>query len=285
MPPIFKMVKKYKRFTLKQAGWKLAGQNTIRIQGRVYRYVKSREIEGCIQTVTVKGDAVGDLWLCFSVRQDVEMPEVTSGKIAGFDLGLKTFLAISEGTTMASPQFLRHSLNELGVAQRSLSRKQRGSRNWREAKRVVARIQRRVANRRRDWFFKLAHELTDSYDILAFETLSLKAFAKLWVRKVSNLAFADFLSLLQWKAKRNGKFVLLIDRWFPSSTLCHACGSMNEALKLEDRHWRCECGSLNERDRSAAKNIDMEGASSIGLEGVRLASASGPCLTPASHER
>ena len=67
-PPTFKKVKKYKSFTLKQAGWKLLGGNRIRIQGRVYKFIKSREIEGCIKTVTVKRDAVGDLWLCFSVR-------------------------------------------------------------------------------------------------------------------------------------------------------------------------------------------------------------------------
>ena len=116
-----------------------------------------------------------------------------------------------------------------------------------------------------------------------FETLNLEAFAKLWGRKVSDLAFADFLLLLQWIAKRRRKIYILIDRWFPSSKLCHACGSMNEALKLEDRPWRRECGRLNGRDRDAVMNFKMEGAPSIGLEDARLASASDPCLLPESH--
>jgi hypothetical protein len=94
--------------------------------------------------------------------------------------------------------------------------------------------------------------------VSGFRSLGLK-FLQGSGRKVSDLAFAELL--------------------------CHACGSMNEALNLEDRHWRCACGRLNERDHNAAMNIEMEGACSIGLEGVRLASASGPCLTPESHER
>ena len=284
-PPTFKKVKKYKSFTLKQAGWKLLEGNKIRIQGRVYKFAKSREIEGCIKTVTVKRDCAGDLWLCFSVRQDVTMPEVAPSHIAGFDFGLKTFLTVSDGTTIKSPQFLHRSLNELAVAQRSLSRKQRGSRNWREAKRKVARIQRRVADRRRDWFFKLAHDLTDRYDVLVFETLNLKAFQRLWGRKVSDLAFAEFLSILQWIAARKGNMVHFVSRWFPSSKLCNTCGCMNDDLHLEDRRWRCDCGAVNDRDLNASLNIEMEGASSIGLEGVRLASVSGPCLKPESHER
>ena len=282
-PPKFKRVKKYKSFTLKQAGWKLFEGNKVRIQGRVYRFIKSREIEGCIKTVTVKRDAVGDLWLCFSVRQERNLPEVTPSNAAGFDFGVKTFLTVSDGTKIKSPQFLRQNLNDLAAAQRSLSRKVRGSRNWREAKRKVARIQRRIADCRRDWFFKLAHKLTDKYDVLIFETLNLCGMMNLWGRKVSDLAFAEFLKILEWIAYLKGKLVRFIDQWFPSSKLCGGCGCINDNLSLEDRHWRCDCGQLNDRDENASQNIERAGIAALNLEGVRLAPASGLCPKLESH--
>lgn len=95
--PTFKKVKKYKSFTLKQTGWKLLGGNKIRIQGRVYKFSKSREIDGMmarsahfvIKTVTIKRDPRGNLWLCFSVEIEVDPPtvDVMTGQTAGFDLG------------------------------------------------------------------------------------------------------------------------------------------------------------------------------------------------------
>ena len=282
-PPKFKKVKKYKSFTLKQAGWKLLEGNKVRLQGRVYRFIKSREIEGCIKTVTVKRDAVGDLWLCFSVRQVRIIPEVTPSNAAGFDFGLKMFLTVSDGTKIESPQFLRQNLKALAVAQRALSRKVSGSRNWREAKRKVARIQRRIADCRRDWFFKLAHHLTDKYDVLIFETLNLKGMMKLWGRKVSDLAFAEFLKILVWLAQLKGKIVRFIDQWFPSSKLCGGCGCINDNLSLEDRIWRCDCGRVNGRDGNASQNIQRAGIAALNLEGVRLATVSSPRLKLESH--
>ena len=233
--------------------------------------------------MTVKRDAVGDLWLCFSVRFERSIPEVTPSHAAGFDFGLKTFLTVSDGTKIESPQFLRQNLKDLAAAQRSLSRKVRGSRNWREAKRKVARIQRRMADSRRDWFFKLAHKLTEAYDVLIFETLNIRATQRRWGRKVSDLAFAEFIKITEWVAYRKGKTVQFIDRWFPSSKLCSGCGCINDDLRLEDRTWRCKCGQLNDRDGNAAKNIERGGIAALNLEGVRPASVGSPCLKLESH--
>ena len=282
-PPKFKKVKKYKSFTLKQAGWKLLEGNKMLIQGRVYRFIKSREMKGCIKTVTVKRDAVGDLWLCISVRQERIIPEVTPSNAAGFDFGLKTFLTVSDGTSIESPQFLRQHLKDLAAAQRALSRKVCGSRNWREAKRKVARIQRRIADCRRDWFFKLAHSLTDKYDVLIFETLNLRGMTKLWGRKVNDLALAEFLKILGWIADLKGKIVRFVEQWFPSSKLCGGCGCIHDTLCLEDRHWRCACGCVNDRDGNASQNIKRAGIAALNREGVRLASASSLCLKLESH--
>jgi putative transposase len=122
-----------------------------------------------------------------------------------------------------------------------------------------------VVNRRRDWFFKLAHELTDSYDHLFFEDLAMRGMQALWGRKVGDLARSEFMGILSYVASVKGKVVCLIDRFYPSSKTCAACGHL-QILTLSDRRWVCDgCGTLHGRDHNAAINILREGASSLGL--------------------
>jgi putative transposase len=83
---------------------------------------------------------------------------------------------------------------------------------------------------------------------------------RLWGRKVSDLAFAEFLQILEWVAKKKGKYVGFVSQWFPSSKTCSNCGHIHKNLELKDRVWRCGgCGSLNDRDENAAINILKEG--------------------------
>lgn len=92
---------------------------------------------------------------------------------------------------------------------------------------------------------------------------------RLWGRKVSDLAFRDFLHILDWVAQQQGKAVVYIDRWHPSSKTCACCGHVLEELKLDVRQWRCpSCQSVNGRDRNAAINIKRVGASTRGLGDV-----------------
>ena len=109
-----------------------------------------------------------------------------------------------------------------------------------KAKRILAKAHKRITDKRLDWFFKLAHELTDRYDYLFFETLNLKGMQRLWGRKVSDYAFGTFLSVLKWIAQKKGKVVAFVDRFFPSSKLCQHCGCVNPNLLLNDRRWRCQ---------------------------------------------
>ncbi len=91
-PPGFKKVKKYKSITLKQSGWKLLEDNKIKMGKRIYKYIKSREVEGDIKTVTIKRDLLGALWLCFSVKQEISIPDRQGNISVGYDFGLNTFL-------------------------------------------------------------------------------------------------------------------------------------------------------------------------------------------------
>ncbi|MEZ4729635.1 MAG: transposase [Caldilineaceae bacterium] len=274
-PPGFKKVKKYSSFTLKQAGWKLLDDNKIRIQGVVYKFSKSRDI-GCppgadIKTVTIKRDSLGNLYLYFVVEEEIDQSaRILTGNSAGFDFGLKTFLASSDGEKIESPLYYRAAMAELKQAQRKLSRKVKLSNNWWKAKATVTRLHQTVVNKRRDWFFKLAHDLTDRYDQLFLEDLAMKGMQALWGRKIGDLARSEFMSILKYVASTKGKVVHLLDRFYPSSKTCSACGAVNPQLDLSDRRWVCQgCGTIHDRDANAALNIQREGASSHRLGDVR----------------
>lgn len=272
-PPNFKKVKKYKSFTLKQCGYKFLGGNRVRIGDRVYQYWNSRAIEGTIKTVTIKRTPLGELFLVV-VADCGNEPEIRieSGKAAGFDFGLKTFLTCSEGFSIESPQFLKQALNTLRKASRQHSKKQKGSNNREKARKHLARCYEAVTNKRRDWFWKLAHQLTNQFDVLCFEDLNLKGMQRLWGRKTSDLAFGEFLQILEWVAKKKGKLVQFVSRWYPSSKTCANCGHIHQKLELSDRLWRCpQCQSLNDRDENASINIKRVGMSTLGVGDVRQA--------------
>lgn len=275
-PPGFKKVRRYKSFTLKQAGYKFLGGNRIKIGNRVYQYWNSRPIEGTVKTLTIKRTPLGELFMVVVV-DSVADPEAKfeTGKIAGFDFGLKTFLTISDGSKtekIESPQFLKQSLNAIKKASRNHSKKRSSSTNRERARLNLVRKHEEVTNRRSDWFGKLAHELTHKFDVLCFETLNLKGMQRLWGRKISDLAFGKFLQILEWVAKKKGKEVVFIDPWYPSSKTCSNCGHVLKELDLNSREWHCpSCQSVNGRDENAAINIQRVGASTLKLGDVRQA--------------
>jgi len=239
------------------------------------RAAPSREISGIIKTITVKRDALGDLYLFFSC----ELPDIQaitqSNTSAGFDFGLKTFLTSSEGEEILNPEFHKVGLTSIKKANRQVSRKVKGSHNRAKAKANYARTHKRVANQRRDYHFKLAKELSQKYQSLFFEDLNMRGMKKLWGRKVSDLGFSEFMRILEYQCSRTGAVVHKIDRFFPSTKMCSECGTLNQDLELKIREWDCShCSSHHQRDLNAAINIKREGASSLGVGSVRLAQAS-----------
>ncbi|MEG4346346.1 transposase [Microcoleus sp. A003_D6] len=272
-PPGFKKVRKYKSFTLKQAGYKFLGGNRVKIGSKVYQYWNSREIEGKVKTLTIKRTTLGELFMVVVVDNIID-PEVKSetSRIAGFDFGLKMFLTVSDDTKIASPLFFKQSLTAIKKASRQHSQKKKGSANRERARKNLVRRHEDVVNRRYDWFWKLAADLTDRFDVLCFETLNLKGMQRLWGRKISDLAFAEFLQILEWVAQKKNKQVVFIDPWYPSSKTCSNCGHILKELDLSIRQWRCpSCQSVNGRDENAARNIRTVGASTVKLGNVRQA--------------
>jgi putative transposase len=224
-PPTFRKRRKYSSFTLKQAGYKILGHGRIKIFGRNYRFNQSRPITGIIKTATVRRDALRDIHVTFScdgVPSTEQAPK--TGLTAGADFGLKDFLTLTSGATIAAPQPLKAELRHLRKAQRMLSRKQKGSKARKGARLDLARVHKKVADIRKDWQWKQARMLVTGFDLLVFETLNLKAMQQLWGRKVGDLGFADFLLKAQWMAKKLGKDLVKIDCWEPTTKTCHLCG-------------------------------------------------------------
>ena len=270
-PPKFRKRESYSSITLKQAGYKILDGNKIKIGKNTFKYFKSRDIEGVVKTLTIKRDAIGDMYIFFSCGvEDVSPCRIMTGKSAGFDFGLKTFLTSSDGTKIDSPLFFKTGSKKIKQASRKVSTKQRGSNNRKRAKSCLARQHKKVANQRKDHHVKLAQKLTQEYDQLFFEDLNIKGMQKLWGRKIGDLGFSDFLSTVEYYGQRNGARVHCINRFYPSSKTCHVCQKVFEELSLEDRDWQCsECGTLHDRDVNAAINIKIVGASTIGLGEVR----------------
>ena len=198
-----------------------------------------------------------------SVRVEIDQEEyagVCGTGVLGIDLGLKTFATIAypDGTIekVDAPEPLKRSLRSLRRSQRKLARRKVGSRNRSKARKDVARRHRRMVNIRKDFLHQLSHRVTASAQVIQVEGLSLKGWQRMWGRKTSDLAPAEFLRQLDYKAKWRGGQLVQVARDFPSTQLCHGCGHRNGKLALDVRRWRCSsCGLIHDRDGNAALNI------------------------------
>ncbi|RKU11171.1 transposase, partial [Candidatus Poribacteria bacterium] len=228
--------------------------------------------------VIVKKDTIGDWSITITTDAEGLEPAPKTGETAGFDFGLKDFLTCSDGTKYQSPEFYKSASILIKRASRALSRKQKGSNNRERARKDLARVYRKINRQREDHHWKLALELVRKFDTCFFEDLNLDGMKRLWGRKVSDYAFGDFMLKIKWQAQKRGKRVETIDRWTPTSKVCHACGQGHKFFDLNIRDWYCHhCLIQHDRDINAAINIHKVGASTFGGEDVRLASASIPC--------
>ncbi|MGV0028131.1 RNA-guided endonuclease InsQ/TnpB family protein [Phormidesmis priestleyi] len=171
----------------------------------------------------------------------------------------KSFTLKQAGYKIESPQFLKQSLAPIQKASRQHFKKVKGSANRERARKHLVRKHEDVSNRRSDWFWKLAHDLTDRFDVLWFETLNLKGMQRLWGRKISDLAFGEFIKILEWVAQKKEKQVVFIDRWYPSSKTCNHCGHVLKALDLSCENGAVHPANQNGRDENAAQNIKRLG--------------------------
>ena len=291
-PPKFQKVKKYKSITFKQTGFKLLEDNKINIQNKIFKYSNSRNIESEVKTLTIKRTDSGIyFYVVFDKKVNKNSTNSKLGKSTGIDVGLKTFLTLSDGTQEKSPEFFKSNLKLIKQLHKKLSSKTKGSNNREKARISLSKGHERITNKRRDYFFKLADKLTKEHSYIFIEDLNLRGWKKLWGRKTSDIAIGEFFRILEHQGNKNNCVVHKIDRYFASSKLCYECGWKKKDLTLEDRVWTCDiCNTKHDRDLNAAKNIKREGlsslerkregSSSLRLDDVRLsASGSNCCLT------
>jgi len=191
------------------------------------------------------------------------LPCQSSHAVVGVDAGLDSLFTLSTGEKIPNPGHERRDRRRLARAQRNLARKAKGSANRAKARLAVARIHARIADRRRDHLHKLTTRLVRETQTIVIEDLTVRNMMAnhSLARAVSDAAWRQFRSMLGYKTDWYGRDLVVVDRWFPSTRLCSACGELAEHLPLAVRSWTCRCGQAHDRDVNAARNILAEGLS------------------------
>jgi len=203
----------------------------------------------------------------FYVSVLYEYEEIPSGYVVdtdnsiGLDYKSDGLYTDSNGDVANMPHYYRKSANKLAKSQRKLKNKVIGSNNYRKQQRKVAKIHRHVANQRKDYLHKLSTEIANQYDVVCVENLDMKAMSNKGFgngKATLDNGYGMFLEFLDYKLSDRGKYLVKVDKWFPSSQLCSECGAVHK-LALNQRTYKCACGNVTDRDYNAAKNIKTEG--------------------------
>lgn len=245
----------------------------------------SRTLPTAPTSVTVIKDAAGRYFASFVIdtgpaTDATRMPD--TDQMIGIDLGLTHFAVLSDGTKIDSPRFLRRAEKKLKKAQRELSRKQKGSKNRNKARRKAARAHAEVTDARREFHHQLSTKLISDNQGIAVEDLSVAGLARTRLAKsVHDAGWSSFISLLKYKAERNGRTLVKIGRFEPTSQTCSTCGVQDGPKPLNVREWACSaCGTVHDRDHNAAINVKT----AAGLAASDCGAPARPGAIPAQRE-
>ncbi len=200
-----------------------------------------------------------DRWyVTFALDTSAPKPLLETGHAAGVDLGVKDVAVTSDGEKIANPRHLERKARNLARYQRRLARRRKGSANRAKARAKVARAHRKVRDARRDFLHRASTRLVRSADMIVIEDLNVSGMVRnrRLARAISDCGWGEFRRQLEYKCERAGRELVVIDRWYPSSKTCSACGHLLAGLSLSTRHWTCPgCRARHDRDINAAKNI------------------------------
>ena len=208
--------------------------------------------------VVMSRESDGRWYVTFAVDGDDLEPLPETGRAVSVDLGVKDFAVTSDGERLPNPRHLERKARNLARYQRRMARCQKGSANRAKAKAKVARAHRKVRNARSDYLHRASTRLVRSNDVIVIEDLSVRNMVRnrRLARAISDCGWGEFRRQLKYKCERSGRELVVIDRWYPSSKTCSACGHLLASLSLSTRTWQCpSCCARHDRDVNAAKNI------------------------------
>jgi putative transposase len=217
-------------------------------------------------TVTVKLDASGRWFVSLLVEDPTVKHLPQTDKAVGIDAGITSLIVTSDGEKVANPKHFKRLRSHLRQAEKSLSRKVKGSNNREKARLEVARIHAAIADSRTDFLNKLTTRLVRENQTIAVEDLAVKNMMKneKLAQAIADASWSELIRQLEYKCQWYGRTLVKIDRWFPSSKRCGNCGYVVDKLPLDVREWDCpECGIHHDRDINAAHNILAAGLAVI----------------------
>lgn len=224
-----------------------------------HREIPSHHI---IKSCTISRTKTGKYYVSILTEYEHRPVQKEMQAVVGLDFSMSALYVDSEeGKTANSPRFYRHALEKLAKEQRILSRRKKGSQRWHKQRLKVAKLHEKIANQRKDFLHKESHKLAKRYDCVVIEDLNMKGMSQAlyFGKSVSDQAWGMFTRFLQYKLEDQGKKLIKIDKWFPSSKTCSSCGHIKESLSLSDRIFHCDCGFVADRDWNASINIRNEG--------------------------
>jgi putative transposase len=215
-----------------------------------------------IRQATLTKLPCGEYWLSILVDGDL-IHRVKQSKYAiGIDLGIKDFVVTSEGEVFDNLHFKKNKSNKIKRLQKQLSRKQNRSNNRNKARIKLAKVYKRIIDKKQYYLHQISNYLIDENQVICMEDLNVSGMLRnhKLAESIQEMSFYEFKRMLEYKAKWYGRHLVFVDRFYPSSKTCNHCGYVNKKLKLSDRQWVCpDCGEIIERDYNAALNIRDEG--------------------------
>lgn len=215
-----------------------------------------------INNITISKSKVGNYYGSICVEVPEEKYKKPKYYATAFDLGIKDFAIFDSGDIEENPKYFRKSEKKLVKEQRLLSRMVKGSKNYNEKKNKIAKIHEKIKNQRKDFQHKVSTRIVSENQVIISEDLNVKGMLKnhKLAKSIQDASFGSFCNMIKYKSEQKNRIYLKVDRFFPSSKLCHHCGFKYKGLKLDERFWTCpECGTYLDRDENAALNILHEG--------------------------
>jgi putative transposase len=237
--------------------------------------------------VVVSREPDGRWYVTFTVDAPAAEPLPGTGRAVGVDLGVTDFAVTSDGQRIPNPRHLERKARHLARYQRRMARCRKGSANHAKAAAKVARAHRKVRNARADFLHRASTGLVRHNDLIVIEDLAVRNMVanRHLARAISDCGWGEFRRQLAYKCQRYGRDLVVIDRWYPSSKTCSACGHLLAELSLSTRHWRCpSCGTRHDRDTNAAKNMLAAGLAVSACGGDVRHSGSSRVRSPVKQE-